>query len=75
MFFIKKKLADAHVKRQLYRQQTLKAKMPIVSLIGYTSSGKTTLFNLLNSENKGMRVVNLQHYQQLQDHLQLKIII
>ena len=26
--------------------------MPIVSLIGYTSSGKTTLFNLLTSENK-----------------------
>jgi GTP-binding protein HflX len=52
MFFIKKKLADVHVKRQLYRQQRLKAKMPIVSLIGYTSSGKTTLFNLLTSENK-----------------------
>src|SRR5512133_1493612 len=26
--------------------------MPIVSLIGYTSSGKTTLFNLLTSEYK-----------------------
>lgn len=52
MFFIKKKLADTHTKRQLYRQQRLKAKMPIVSLIGYTSSGKTTLFNLLTSENK-----------------------
>ena len=52
MSFIKKKLADAHTKRELYRQQRLKAKMPIVSLIGYTSSGKTTLFNLLASENK-----------------------
>jgi GTP-binding protein HflX len=52
MFFIKKKLADAHTKRELYRQQRLKTKMPIVSLIGYTSSGKTTLFNLLASENK-----------------------
>ena len=52
MSFIKKKLADAHVKRELYRQQRLKTKMPIVSLIGYTSSGKTTLFNLLSSENK-----------------------
>lgn len=52
MSFIKKKLADAHTKRELYRQQRLKTKMPIVSLIGYTSSGKTTLFNLLTSENK-----------------------
>jgi GTPase len=52
MSFIKKKLADAHVKRELYRQQRLKTKMPIVSLIGYTSSGKTTLFNMLSSENK-----------------------
>ena len=52
MTFIKKKIADAHTKRELYRQQRLKTKMPIVSLIGYTSSGKTTLFNLLTSENK-----------------------
>jgi GTP-binding protein HflX len=52
MSFIKKKLADAHVKRELYRQQRLKTQMPIVSLIGYTSSGKTTLFNLLTAENK-----------------------
>ena len=52
MSFIKEKLADAHLKRELYRQQRLKTKMPIVSLIGYTSSGKTTLFNLLTSEYK-----------------------
>ena len=52
MSFIQKKLADAHTKRELYRQQRLKTKMPIVSLIGYTSSGKTTLFNLLTSEDK-----------------------
>jgi GTP-binding protein HflX len=52
MSFIKKKLADAHLKRELYHQQRLKTKLPIVSLIGYTSSGKTTLFNLLTSEYK-----------------------
>ena len=52
MSFIKNNVDDAHVKRELYRQQRLKTKMPIVSLIGYTSSGKTTLFNLLSSENK-----------------------
>jgi GTP-binding protein HflX len=50
--FIKEKLADAHKKRELYYQQRLKVGMPVVSLIGYTSSGKTTLFNLLTSENK-----------------------
>jgi GTPase len=50
--FIKEKLADAHQKRELYHKQRLKARMPVVSLIGYTSSGKTTLFNLLTSEDK-----------------------
>ena len=50
--FIKEKLADAHQKRELYHKQRLKAGMPVVSLIGYTSSGKTTLFNLLTSEDK-----------------------
>jgi GTP-binding protein HflX len=52
MSFIKEKLADAHKKRELYRQQRLNAGMPVVSLVGYTSSGKTTLFNLLTSGNK-----------------------
>ena len=52
MSFIKEKLADAHKKRELYHQQRLNAGMPVVSLVGYTSSGKTTLFNLLASENK-----------------------
>jgi GTPase len=52
MSFINEKLADAHQKRELYRQQRLKTGMPVVSLVGYTSSGKTTLFNLLTSENK-----------------------
>jgi GTPase len=50
--FIKAQLDDVHQKRELYRQSRLKAKMPIVSLVGYTSSGKTTLFNLLTSEYK-----------------------
>jgi GTP-binding protein HflX len=49
---IKNKLDDVHQKRELYRQNRLKTKMPIISLVGYTSSGKTTLFNLLTSEYK-----------------------
>ena len=30
----------------------MKTGLPVVSLLGYTSSGKTTLFNLLTNENK-----------------------
>ena len=52
MSFIKEKLEDAKRKRHLYQQQRLKTGMPVVSLLGYTSSGKTTLFNLLTNENK-----------------------
>jgi GTP-binding protein HflX len=52
MSFIKEKLYDAHLKRQEYRKQRLRKGMFIVSLVGYTSSGKTTLFNLLTKENK-----------------------
>ena len=49
---IKKKLDDVHQKRELYHQNRSRTKMPVVSLVGYTSSGKTTLFNLLTSEYK-----------------------
>jgi GTPase len=52
MNFIKEKLVEAKKKRELYRQQRVRTKMPVVSLVGYTSSGKTTLFNLLTKENK-----------------------
>jgi GTP-binding protein HflX len=50
--FIREKLNDAARKRELYHQQRIKTRMPVVSLVGYTSSGKTTLFNLLTSEHK-----------------------
>ncbi|HEY6534989.1 MAG TPA: GTPase HflX [Candidatus Nitrosocosmicus sp.] len=52
MSFVKEKLKDAQLKRQVYHQQRLKVGTPIVSLVGYTSSGKTTLFNLLTGENR-----------------------
>ena len=52
MSSIKQKLSNAHQKRELYRKQRIKIGMPIVSLIGYTGSGKTTLFNLLTAEHK-----------------------
>jgi GTP-binding protein HflX len=52
MSFIKEKLEGAKQKRHLYQQQRVKTGMPVVSLLGYTSSGKTTLFNLLTTEHK-----------------------
>jgi GTP-binding protein HflX len=52
MSFIKEKLEEAKRKRELYHQQRIKTGMAVVSLVGYTSSGKTTLFNLLTDENK-----------------------
>lgn len=52
MTFIKAKLDEARSKRHLYQQQRLKTGMPVVSLLGYTSAGKTTLFNLLTAEHK-----------------------
>ena len=52
MSFIKEKLNDTTIKRNIYQHQRHKTKMPVVSLVGYTSSGKTTLFNLLTNESK-----------------------
>ncbi len=52
MSFIKDRLDESKKKRDLYRQQRAKTGMPVLSLVGYTSSGKTTLFNLLTQEHK-----------------------
>src|SRR5919112_176642 len=52
MSFIKEKINDAKLKRDIYQHQRQKTRMPVVSLVGYTSSGKTTLFNLLTNASK-----------------------
>ncbi len=52
MSYIKGKLDEAKKKRELYHQQRQKSDTFGVSLVGYTSAGKTTLFNLLTSEHK-----------------------
>jgi GTPase len=52
MTFIKEKLARAQSSRSLHRVERKKLGMPLVSLAGYTSSGKTTLFNKLTSESR-----------------------
>lgn len=52
MAIIKEKLAKARSSRSLHRIERKKLGIPLVSLAGYTSSGKTTLFNRLASESR-----------------------
>src|SRR5919202_3148887 len=49
---LKKKLEKEEKRRQLHRNQRAKAGLPTISLSGYTSAGKTTLFNKLTGETK-----------------------
>jgi len=52
MAFIKEKLEKTRTARDLHTTERRKLGVPFVSLAGYTSSGKTTLFNRLASESK-----------------------
>jgi GTPase len=52
MATIRQKLEKSRSNRELYTVERRKLNMPFVSLAGYTSSGKTTLFNRLASESK-----------------------
>jgi GTP-binding protein HflX len=52
MSTIRSKLANAGSSRTVQRKERLKLGEPLVSFAGYTSSGKTTLFNRLASEVK-----------------------
>ena len=52
MGFIQDKLEKSRKARDLHTKERRKLGMPFVSLAGYTSSGKTTLFNRLTSESK-----------------------
>lgn len=52
MGFIKEKLEKSRTVRDLHTRERRKLGVPFVSLAGYTSSGKTTLFNRLTSETK-----------------------
>jgi GTPase len=49
---LKKKLEREKARRELYRIQRSKAGLPTISIAGYTSAGKTTLFNTLTGESK-----------------------
>ena len=52
MVAIKEKLAKAQSNRSVQRVERRKLDMPFVSMAGYTSSGKTTLFNRLATETR-----------------------
>jgi GTPase len=54
MAFTKEKLEKTRTVRDLHATQRRKLGVPFVSLAGYTSSGKTTLFNRLAEESKEM---------------------
>jgi GTP-binding protein HflX len=49
---LKKKLEREEKRRDLHRVQRSKADLSIISIAGYTSAGKTTLFNTLTGESK-----------------------
>ncbi len=48
---IKQRLQKVHKQRHLSRQQRKKNDIPVVSLVGYTNAGKSTLFNYLSGAN------------------------
>ncbi|MDG6968507.1 MAG: GTPase HflX [Nitrososphaerota archaeon] len=52
MGFVKQKLEKTRTARDLHAAERKKLGVPFVSLAGYTSSGKTTLFNRLTAESK-----------------------
>lgn len=52
MAFVSKKLEEAKKQRNLFRVSRGRLNIPMVSLAGYTSSGKSTLFNKLTDETK-----------------------
>lgn len=53
---LEKNLEKVNQRRQLSRNSRTKAKVPTVSLVGYTNAGKSTLFNYLT--NAGVYVAN-----------------
>jgi GTP-binding protein HflX len=54
---LKKKLEKEEKRRQLHRNQRARSGLPTVSLAGYTSAGKTTLFNTLTGEGYRTRTL------------------
>lgn len=49
---LQRKLKKEELRKKLYRKSRSKSGFPIISFVGYTSAGKTTLFNKLAGETK-----------------------
>lgn len=49
---LKRKLEKEERKREMHRTRRAKSGLPMISIAGYTSAGKTTLFNRLTGETK-----------------------
>jgi len=45
--FIKRELTEVHRHRELYREHRRERQAPVVALVGYTNTGKSTLLNTL----------------------------
>jgi GTP-binding protein HflX len=48
---LKKQIEEVRKHRELYRQQRRRSGIPIVALVGYTNTGKSTLLNALSHAN------------------------
>ncbi len=48
---LKKELEEVHKHRTLYRENRRRSGIPIVALVGYTNTGKSTLLNTLSKAN------------------------
>ena len=49
--FLKHKLEEVRRHRSRYRTQRRRAQIPVVSIVGYTNAGKSTLLNALSGSN------------------------
>ena len=49
--FLKEQLQDVHAHRERYRHQRQKAPIAVISLVGYTNAGKSTLLNQITGSD------------------------
>jgi len=50
--YIKEKLKEIEKNRDIQRKNRIRSNFPVVSLVGYTNAGKSTLFNCLTKSNE-----------------------